>query len=390
MGRLVRTFHVYKDCGGLHIASMGLRLATFNIENLMNRFDFAGFRNALRQDRALSLYRIDDQRQYEALEAARAIATTDDTRQLSALAMTALRADVICLQEVENEGALDAFERHYLYRMIGHGYRQRHLSHGNDGRGIDIAVLARDETRDGERIEIRDIQTHAFRTVADFGLQSDELMAIGIDGGQKLFRRDCMVVDMAVGGRPFTLVALHLKSMGPSRDPDIPGRQWTMPMRRAELAATRQILTEKFDDRPDRMRWAICGDFNDYRERILVHGEFDDDYRFEHLKEDDSSLNILLDDGFAIDPSEKLDPMERWTLFHSRGPGRRHLCQLDYILLSPKLADANPDAVPRIERRGQPWRTIMPPSQIVERFPRTGWDRPKASDHCPIVMELTI
>ncbi|MCP1199632.1 endonuclease/exonuclease/phosphatase family protein [Notoacmeibacter sp. MSK16QG-6] len=369
---------------------MGLRLATFNIENLMSRFDFAGFRNALRQDRALSIYQIDDQRQYEALEAARAVATTDDTRQLSALAMAAVRADVICLQEVDNLEALDAFERHYLYRMIGRGYRQRHVSRGNDGRGIDIAVLARDETGEGQRIEIRDIQTHAFRTVSDFGLQSSELAEMGVDGGQKLFRRDCVVVDMAVGGRPFTLVALHLKSMGPSRDPDIPGREWTMPMRRAELAATRQILTDKFDGGPERMRWAICGDLNDYRERIVIHGEFEEEFRFEHVREADSSLDVLLEDGFAFDPTQKLDPMQRWTLFHSRGPGRRHLCQLDYILLSPKLAKANPDAVPQIERRGQPWRTIVPPGQEVERFPRTGWDRPKASDHCPIALELNI
>jgi len=26
----------------------------------------------------------------------------------------------------------------------------------------------------------------------------------------------------------------------------------------------------------------------------------------------------------------------------------------------------------------------------VERYPRTGWDRPKASDHCPVVMTLDL
>ena len=39
-------------------------------------------------------------------------------------------------------------------------------------------------------------------------------------------------------------------------------------------------------------------------------------------------------------------------------------------------------------RNGQPWRTIFPSGQEVERFPRAGWDRPKASDHCPVVVNL--
>ena len=34
---------------------MSLRLATFNVENLMNRFDYSGYRNQLQQDRTLAL-----------------------------------------------------------------------------------------------------------------------------------------------------------------------------------------------------------------------------------------------------------------------------------------------------------------------------------------------
>ena len=43
-----------------------------------------------------------------------------------------------------------------------------------------------------------------------------------------------------------------------------------------------------------------------------------------------------------------------------------------------------------IIRNGQPYRTPFPPGQAVERYPRIGWDRPKASDHCPVVMALEL
>ena len=88
---------------------MSLRIATFNVENLMHRFDFSGFRNQLNRDRTLALYEVRDEAEYRALESARAIAETDDTRQHSALAIAAARADIICLQVVDSIESLNAF-----------------------------------------------------------------------------------------------------------------------------------------------------------------------------------------------------------------------------------------------------------------------------------------
>ena len=111
---------------------MSLRLATFNVENLLTRFDYTGFRNQLRQDRVLKLFDVQNEVIYQQLEAARVVAATDDTRQMTALAIADADADIICLQEVDSMAALQAFEYGYLYRMVGNGYRRKFLIEGND------------------------------------------------------------------------------------------------------------------------------------------------------------------------------------------------------------------------------------------------------------------
>lgn len=370
---------------------MSLRIATFNAENLMQRFDFSGFRNELRRDRTLQMVEIKDQRHFEALESARVIAHTDDKMQLTALAIADTRADIICMQEVENLEALSAFEYGYLFRMIGSGYRRKYLAKGNDGRGIDVAVMTRDETADGDPIEFVRMQSHAHRTYEELGLFNDALRALGELPNERVFRRDCLELDFRVGGKPFTLFVTHLKSMGGNGKNGDDGRDLTMPIRMAEARAVRTIIEEKFGKgRTANKRWLICGDFNDYRERIVVTGDRHDGYQFELVREAQAGFDPLVIDGFSVNLVERREPMERWTLYHSRGPQEQHLCELDYVLASPSLAGSNPGAVPDIIRNGQPYRTPFPPGQAVERYPRIGWDRPKSSDHCPVAVTLNM
>ena len=368
---------------------MSLRLATFNAENLINRFDFSGFRNELRQDRALQLYDIASEQDYRRLEQARVMALTDDTRQLSALAIADADADILCLQEVDNLDALHAFEYGYLYKMIGRGYRSKYMVEGNDGRGIDVAVMMRDETRDGQRIEFQRMQSHAPLTYRDLDLFDDAIAVTNLPQ-DRIFRRDCLEVDVQVAGRPLTLYVTHFKSMGSPRD-GIDGRTATMPVRMAEARAVRRIIEDRFGKgRTAGKRWAICGDLNDYQERVVIGGDRYNGYTFEPKSEAMSAVDVFTGDGFAENIVRRRPELDRWTLFHSRGPEERHLCQLDYLLLSPSLADRNAKRLPEIVRRGQPYRTLFPDGQNVERYPRTGWDRPKASDHCPVAMTLDI
>ncbi len=369
---------------------MSLRIATFNVENLMHRFDFSGFRNQLHQDRALALYEIKTEADYRQLEQARAIAHTDDTRQLTALAIAATRADVICLQEVDNIEALKAFEYGYLFKMVGEGYRHKYTSTGNDMRGIDVALMMREETAHGDPLEFVRMTSHAHLTYAELGLQTDELVALGNRPEERIFRRDCLEIDLRVSGRPLTLYLVHLKSMGGARD-GVPGRDSTMPVRMAEAQAVRRIIETRFGkDHAGDKHWMICGDFNDYRQRTVIGGDVFGGYTFDVADEPQSALDVLLAGGFCENIVERRPELDRWTLYHTRGPQERHLCQLDYILVSPALARHNATAVPDIIRNGQPWRTVFPPGQEVERFPRIGWDRPKASDHCPVAVTLDI
>lgn len=367
---------------------MSVRLGTFNIENLLSRFDFSGYRNELHQDRALRLFDIRSEAEFQRLEEARQIASTDDMRQLTALAIADMDADILCLQEVDSIEALKAFEYGYLFRMIGEGYRQKYLMEGNDSRGIDVALMMRDTTRSGLPIELVDIRSHARLTYADLDLFTPELAALDYKPQDRIFKRDCLEADLSIGGVRFTLCVVHFKSMNGGRN-GVDGRSASAPVRHAEARAVRAIVSRRFGTSPSsRANYAICGDMNDYSERLQVTGDKRSGFRFTHLPEPGSVADILSAGGFAENVVGRRPPDDRWTHFHQRGPDERHLSQLDYIWLSPHLAGLNRNAVPEIIRAGQPYRTIFPPGQAVERYPRVGWDRPKSSDHCPVVIEL--
>src|SRR5690606_37082 len=242
-------------------------------------------RNGLHQDRTLALFSIKDEEEYRLLERARAIAHADDNRQLTALAIAATHADILCLQEVDNAAALRAFEYGYLFKMIGSGYRETYTSSGNDSRGIDVAIMMRNETRDGQPIELVRVTSHAHITFEEFGLYSAALAPLNIGPNERIFRRDCLEVDLKIGGRPLTLYLVHFKSMGPPRN-GLNGRDASMPIRLAEAAAVRRIIETRFGAaRTAGKRWMICGDFNDYYERVVITGDSLAGFDFEPVQE---------------------------------------------------------------------------------------------------------
>ena len=271
---------------------MAVRIGTFNIENLLTRFDFTGFRNQIRGDRVLRLYSIGNEAAYQRLEEARMISLTDDTRQLTALAIAEADADILCLQEVESLEALSAFEFGYLYRMMGEGYRQKYLIEGNDSRGIDVAVMMRETTRDGEPIEFVGIRSHAGATFEQLGLY-DQALADTEKPHDKIFRRDCLEIDVRIGGRPLTIYALHLKSMNSPRD-GLDGRVATMPLRMAETRAVRHIIEARFGGQYAAAKnFVICGDMNDYQEKLVIAGSKRSGFTFTPAVGEQSALDIF-------------------------------------------------------------------------------------------------
>ena len=365
-----------------------VRIATFNVENLMARFDFG--ERQRNEDRVLRLYDFNSDEEYEDAERARMIASTDDQRQHSALAIADTDADIVCLQEVENHETLEAFEYGYLYRMMGRGYRTKVWRKGNDKRGIDVALMARERTREGHAIEVVRIESHRTLSYGQAGLFEEELPGRIQHPNERVFRRDLLEVHLRVAGEPLTVYVTHLKAMGSAREgldgERIDGREWSMPVRLAEARAIRAIIAR---NHPPTHNWVLCGDLNDYGERIVVTGPRGAP-SFEPIGDPSPAIDTLLSDGFAHNALAALPPLERWTLYHAAGPDMRHLCQLDYILLSPALANANRTRCPEVIRAGQPYRTPMPGGVPVERYPRVGWDRPKASDHCPIAMTVRL
>ena len=381
------------------------RLATFNVENLYSRPDFWDPRKP--DDQRVGTVRFEDRDEaVTALRIANA-ALSDDKCQLTARALLATDADIVCLQEVDNEAALTLFRDEYLKKLEGPlvaqtmkavifadpppdkttiekareaaisrvNYRHLAVVEGNDGRGIDVGILARRGWQN--------IVTHRYVTFAELdvwpkGIENyeDHKGAPKPKRSDRIFRRDCLEVVYEIDGKPLTLFICHFKSMSGGRDA-------TRVMREAEAEAVRKIIERRFRDHPGGVaaaNWAICGDLNDYYEidgsrdlRDLRTGE-----------KSPSALDVLLRDGFAVNIMERRDARDRWTTYHAPDDS---YTQLDYVLLSPALARANPDAVPEIVRIGQPWRAER---YTEPRLPRIGWDRPKASDHCPVVVTLRL
>lgn len=368
---------------------MKLRIGTFNVENLLTRHRFEpGGR--IDTAAAMSLFHFPHADQRDAVERSLAVALEDDKRQMTALAIAEAQADLWMLQEVDSLASLQAFFANYVHRIADHRYGHFALIDGNDRRRIDIAFAARRDLLAPQAIKIA---SHKELSFAEADAYDAALAQFGIKPHDRVFARDCLAVELGFGDRRLTLFGCHFKSMDNGRDD---GRRATLPIRRAEALAVKHIVRAWFGPGWRKANWAVLGDLNGYRIGLGP--------RAEPVDEGDSGIEPLLED-FAVDPMQSLPQHERWTHFRrywSEEQERLMECHmpLDYILLSPTLAAANPAPKMQMIRRGLPCRVPLDPREpdrsmarlatSADRYPRVGWDRPKASDHCPVTIDLAI
>ena len=263
-------------------------------------------------------------------------------RRLTAELIAEINADVVALQEVFDLAALDRLHRDYLLSTGVHPYDERICLPGNDGRGLDVALLSR------RRVDA--VRSHASLSLAELGIEPPK----GVNSQLPVFRRDCLMVTIGA----LTLFVCHFKSPYPDA-----AAAWTT--RRLEALATRRLVERYFETPADSL-WLILGDLNepdtcnDGRARAIAP----------------------LETGFSVDLMKRIPLADRWTYYDSH-TGLYH-CP-DKLLASPALARRWPHVAPVVVRKGLGTETTL---YRGSRLAGIGHHRPHASDHAAVTVEF--
>ena len=105
--------------------------------------------------------------------------------------------------------------------------------------------------------------------------------------------------------------------------------------------------------------WPICGDFNDYRERVVVSGDAHAVINSTgRTKRNPGSMSSLIG-GFVENVVERRPELDRWTLYHTRGPQERISANSTIFWFRRRWPEGTPASMPEIIRNGQPFRTTF-------------------------------
>jgi endonuclease/exonuclease/phosphatase family metal-dependent hydrolase len=193
--------------------------------------------------------------------------------------LNAVDADFVALQEVENLRVLDLLNA----AVPSLGYTERDLRDGFDGRGIDVAFLAR---------------TPVTMVASHIG----ERFPAATGDETYFFTRDAFEVFTTPGGHPITVMNVHFRSQLDGGDE----------RRLAEALQARRIADRRLALGVERM--LIVGDCND--------------------QPGSDVYDALVAGGGMVDLTTRIPSADRWT-FVFRGARE----QLDYAFANPALVE---------------------------------------------------
>ena len=269
-------------------------------------------------------------------------ATTVIKRNNTAAAILEVAPDILAVQEIENI---------YTLRNFNHRYLDDHFEtiislDGNDPRGIDVGLLLRKR---------KDIRVDGLRTHIDDPVDNKKpvtrqaVAGMGYRASNAVFSRDCLEVDVSVGGRPITLLINHLKAQD--------GTAAATKRRLAQAVAVKEIAAaaKKHGRLP-----IVLGDLNIDR------------------NSKDGSIEPLFSGGTLADPFD--GQANNWSHYYA---GDKSVSRLDYIL---------PDKALKVKGTGifRKGLTTKAKQYNGPRFPTIGQEHTEASDHCPIWVDFDV
>lgn len=344
---------------------MSVRIAAFNLENLFGRYAFLDKPPEDQPKDYADLIKITDVVAFEEGRGAgiKPKAIGEEQRKNTAAAALAVRADIMAVCEVENSTALRLFNAKYMKNF----YDRCILVDGNDPRAIDVGLLVRKGL---------DAKVVAIRSNADLAKDGQSIIGttnlLDMKGrlGQAAFSRDCLEIDVDVGGRPFTFLVNHFKAQ------EIRGKKGQQQDSTTEKRTRQATIAAQISSRVK----------NELQRFPILLGDLNKDAG---LPSYDNSLDPLLANGLFFNVSEKIeDPAERWTHYYA---SKKSVSQLDYILIDKRLEGAIQGV--GVFRGGLSMACKQFTGKRVGTIGKPANDSGKpihASDHCALFVDLEI